>query len=61
MISHNCSDCGKPLPADWQAVATRTVQAVCPECAVKHMRIKSQRRKALAHLREKKENVAVAR
>ncbi len=57
MVKHDCSECGKPLPDNWHPVGTRTVQPVCPTCAVKHMRVKSQRRKALADLREKKDAV----
>lgn len=55
MVQHHCSECSNPLPASWHPLATRTVQPVCPDCAVKHMRVKAKRRKALAELREKKE------
>ena len=54
MVNHHCSECGHALPGNWRPVGTRTVMPVCPDCAVKHMRVKSQRRRALAELREKK-------
>lgn len=52
-VKHKCSECGNPLPASWRPVGTRTVQAVCPDCAVKHMKTVSGRRKALAAVGEK--------
>jgi hypothetical protein len=34
-------------------VATRTCASVCPACAAKHMRVKSERRKKLAEKQAK--------
>jgi Zn finger protein HypA/HybF involved in hydrogenase expression len=47
-VQNKCSECKNPLPPNWRPVATRTVQVVCPECAVRHMKTKSGRRAALA-------------
>ncbi|MCW8132673.1 MAG: hypothetical protein KIS92_20165 [Planctomycetota bacterium] len=51
-VKHKCTECGNPLPPNWRPVGTRTVQAVCPDCAVKHMKTISTRRKALAAVGE---------
>lgn len=44
MIRHTCSACKMPLPPQWNPVATRTCESLCPECAAKEMRAKAARR-----------------
>lgn len=56
MIRHKCSECSGPLPQHWRPLATRTCESVCPECAAKHMRKKSARRKRLAEVAGAKHN-----
>jgi hypothetical protein len=53
MIKHRCTECGGPLPSEWTPVATRTCVSLCPACAAKEMRIKSERRKKVAQQHSK--------
>ncbi|GMV80351.1 MAG: hypothetical protein AMXMBFR7_15350 [Planctomycetota bacterium] len=48
MVKHTCNECHQPLPRNWRPVGTRTVSSVCPNCAVKHMKMKSERRRKVA-------------
>ena len=54
-VQNRCAECKNPLPPNWRPVATRTVQVICPECAVRHMKTKSGRRAALAAVGESTE------
>ena len=51
---HRCNDCGNDLPGNWRPIATRTVEAICPECALRYMKTRSVRRAVLEQYREHK-------
>ena len=48
----SCAQCGEPLPEDWDSPGNSAPDAepVCPACAAKHMKSKSQRRKVITTL-----------
>jgi len=47
MYQHKCKQCGEALPPTWRPTASRQAEVVCPNCAVLHMRTKSERREAI--------------
>lgn len=48
----NCSQCGKLLPEDWAKDDADDGEPVCPECAARHIKSRSQRRRVMELLLE---------
>ena len=45
-----CSQCGEALPDDWEKPQAEGGEPVCTNCALKHFKRKSQRRKVITTL-----------